>query len=305
MSQNSNTLNISEHYIKTKDDITLRVCAAKPQAPRGTMFILTGRTEYVEKYDQVRDFCLRQNMNVIVFDWRGQGLSDRVARDPRLGHVHDFQDYQTDLDAVLDFASSIGCDGPNYMLAHSMGGCIGLRRLVSKSDFAGAIFSAPMWGIYYNSFLTPIAQRVAAIGCALGLSYNYAPGTGPQAYVLETDFSDNKLTDHRQSWDLLIKHVTDMPSLILGGPSWHWLKQAEDEMHALAQCASPDVPSVVILGTREEIVDPDRIKARVGCWQSGSLITVQDGKHETLMNDQKTSGDLLTQAFAAIGIDVI
>src|SRR6056300_971232 len=274
MSQNSNTLNISEHYIKTKDDITLRVCAAKPQAPRGTMFILTGRTEYVEKYDQVRDFCLRQNMNVIVFDWRGQGLSDRVARDPRLGHVHYFQDYQTDLDAVLDFASSIGCDGPNYMLAHSMGGCIGLRRLVSKSDFAGAIFSAPMWGIYYNSFLTPIAQRVAAIGCALGLSYNYAPGTGPQAYVLETDFSDNKLTDHRQSWDLLIKQVTDMPSL-------------------------------VILGTREDIVDPDQIKARVGCWQSGSLITVQDGKHETLMNDQKTSDDLLTQAFGAIGIDVI
>jgi hypothetical protein len=35
------------------------------------------------------------------------------------------------------------------------------------------------------------------------------------------------------------------------------------------------------------------------------LITVQGGKHETLMNDQKTSDDLLTQAFAAIGINVI
>ncbi len=304
MSQNSDTLTVTEDYIKTKDNITLRVCTAKAQAPKGTMFILTGRTEYIEKYDQVRDFCLRQNLNVVVFDWRGQGLSTRVAQDAHLGHVHDFQDYQTDLDAVLDHAALAGCDGPRYMLAHSMGGCIGLRRLVSKSDFDGAIFSAPMWGIAYNWFLAPIARRVAAVGCALGLSYNYAPGTGPQSYVLETDFADNNLTNHRPTWDLFVKQVTDTPALIIGGPSWHWLKQAEDEMHALAQCASPNIPSAVILGTCEEIVDPDRITSRVACWTSGSLITVQDGKHETLMDDPKASDDLMAQACAAIGIDV-
>ena len=305
MLQHSDILRIKEYYIKTRDGITLRACTAAAQAPRGTLFVLTGRTEYVEKYDQVRDFCLRQNMNVVVFDWRGQGLSDRVAQDVRLGHVHDFQDYQTDLDAVLDLAAAQGFSGPNYMLAHSMGGCIGLRRLMTTNDFAGAIFSAPMWGITYNRFLAPIARQVATVGCALGLSYNYAPGTGRQAYVLETDFSDNKLTDHRPSWDLLIQQVTDTPDLIIGGPSWHWLKQAEDEMYSLAQCASPNVASVVILGDCEEIVSPDRIKSRVACWDSGSLITVPNGKHETLMNAPSVSDDIMAQAFDAIGLDVI
>lgn len=305
MSQNSDTFTVIEHHIKTQDNLTLRACTAAAQAPRGTLFILTGRTEYIEKYDQVRDFCLRQNLNVVVFDWRGQGLSDRVAQDVRLGHVRNFQDYQTDLDAVLELAAAQGFAGPNYMLAHSMGGCIGLRRLVTANDFAGAIFSAPMWGIVYNRFLTPIARQVATVGCALGLSYNYAPGTGPQSYVLDTDFADNKLTDHRPSWDLLVQQVTDRPELIIGGPSWHWLKQAEDEMYALAQCASPNVPSVVILGDCEEIVSPDRIKSRVACWNSGSLITVPNGKHETLMNAPSVSDDIMAQALAAIGVDVI
>ena len=77
--------------IKTPDGVTLRFARwAPPPGRKGTVVVLQGRAEFIEKYfETVRDLRAR-GFAVATFDWRGQGLSDRALSDRRKGHVRNF-----------------------------------------------------------------------------------------------------------------------------------------------------------------------------------------------------------------------
>ena len=49
---------------------------------------------YIEKYGRIARLLADWNLATATFDWRGQGLADRVAGDPNIGHVRHFEDYQ-------------------------------------------------------------------------------------------------------------------------------------------------------------------------------------------------------------------
>lgn len=271
------------YWLTTSDNVRVRVALLRANKARGTFVIFPGRTEYIEKYATLATLMQKIGFNVVTIDWRGQGLSERLLPDPSVGHVGEFSDYQNDIDAVMAWMDAIGLHKPLYLLAHSMGGCIGLRRLIEKSEFNGVVFSAPMWGIHFNPMLEPIVDGLTFLGNALGMSEKYAPSTGPEAYVLETSFADNKLTNDEFEWNILRQHVEACNDLTLGGPSWRWLRQARIEMSYLAKLPSPDLRCYCILGTNEEIVSPNAIKTRMASWPNGHLEIVFGGRHENLM----------------------
>ena len=68
---------------------------------KGTVVLLPGRTECIEKYGRAAGDLLARGYSVITIDWRGQGLADRALTDPMKGHVNDFAEYQADLDALM------------------------------------------------------------------------------------------------------------------------------------------------------------------------------------------------------------
>ena len=105
---------------------------AASAAPR---VIFPGRTEFAEKYGRVAGRLAALGLAVAVIDWRGQGLSARPPRTPMRGHIDDFRDYQRDVAALLDLVEALGMPGPRYLVAHSMGGCIGLRTLLERAGF--------------------------------------------------------------------------------------------------------------------------------------------------------------------------
>src|SRR5579859_3255075 len=80
--------------IKTPDGVSLRFARfAPPPGRKGTVVLLQGRAEFIEKYfETVRDLRAR-GFAVATLDWRGQGLSDRALRNPRKGYVRDFSRY--------------------------------------------------------------------------------------------------------------------------------------------------------------------------------------------------------------------
>src|SRR5262249_17017838 len=64
---------------------------------RGTVCILPGRTEFIEKYFEVVGELRRRGFAVAVLDWRGQGGSSRLTRNPLKGHINDFAEYEEGL----------------------------------------------------------------------------------------------------------------------------------------------------------------------------------------------------------------
>ena len=74
--------------------------------PRGTVAILGGRGEFIEKYFEVAEDLLSRGLAVATMDWRGQGGSERPLRNARKGHVDDFR-----ISNATSTPSSARCSG--------------------------------------------------------------------------------------------------------------------------------------------------------------------------------------------------
>ncbi len=270
-------------WLKAADGVRIRVGLWRHDGARGTVFLLPGRTEYVEKYGRAADELRLRGYAMLTVDWRGQGLADRPLDDKMSGHVGDFAEYQLDMDAMLVFARAQRLPEPYYMIAHSMGGCIGLRSLMRGLPFKAAAFTAPMWGILIAAWMRPLAIALTTASRWLNFDNRYAPGTGAKTYVLEAPFTGNSLTTDAEMWDYMRQQALAHPDLTLGGPSLGWLKAALTECHALTQLPSPEVPALVALGTQERIVDVGPIHARMTVWPRGTLDIYQGCEHEVLM----------------------
>jgi len=270
------------HWLTAADGVRLRM-AVWPGGPHGTILVLPGRTEYIEKYGPAVGDLTRRGFAAAVLDWRGQGLSDRLLDDGETGHVHRFADYQHDMVAMIAGLRGLGLPEPYHLLAHSMGGCIGLRALMEDVPVATAIFSAPMWGLRIAQALRPVAWALAAGARGLGQGHRYAPGTGPVNYVGHADFEGNVLTTDPEMFAFMRDQIATQPSLALGGPSMHWLHEALRETADLARRPPPGLPALTVLGSRERVVDPRAIHRRMADWPGGRLDLVEGAEHEVMM----------------------
>lgn len=265
---------------------------------KGTVLLLPGRTECIEKYGRAAADMVARGFSVITLDWRGQGLADRALPDRMIGHVNDFAEYQEDLDALLAQAEAAGLPRPYYMMAHSMGGCIGLRGLMRGLPVKAAVFSAPMWGISMAAWLRPVASVVTAVARPLRLAHRYAPTTGGQSYLLQFPFEGNVLTTDREMWDYMRRQVQEVPDLGLGGPSVAWLGAALKECAALAALPAPRVPAICALGTAEKVVDTAPVHLRMAGWANGQLDLYPGAEHEIMMEGPATRKRFFDRAAA-------
>ncbi len=250
---------------------------------KGTVLLLPGRTEFIEKYGRTARDLAGRGYATITLDWRGQGLSDRLLPDPQVGHVEDFADYQADLDCMIAAATEARLPKPWFLIAHSMGGCIGLRALMRGVPVSAAIFSAPMWGISMAAWLRPFAQVVASVAPLLGLGARFTPTTGTRSYLLDAAFEGNVLTTDRAMWDYMHAQVHAVPQFGLGGPSLAWLGAALQECAALAAMPAPALPAICALGTAEKVVDLAPIHLRMAGWGNGQLDLYPGAEHEVMM----------------------
>ncbi len=278
-----------------QDGLRLRIGHWPAAQARGTVLLLPGRTEYIEKYGLTARDLGQLGYGTLTIDWRGQGLSDRILIDVLPGHVGHFRDYQTDLDAMLQLATALNLPRPWHMLAHSMGGAIGLRGALRGLPFATCAFSAPMWGIAIKPTLRPVAWLLSWASRQIGLGHLHAPGATRDSYVLSEPFETNALTRDREMHAYMVAQLQAHPELALGGPSLHWLFEALRECRTLASLPSPDLPCLTILGSQEEIVDIARIDSRIARWPGARLEKVEGARHELLMETPATRAHVMRQ----------
>lgn len=287
------------HWLTTSDGVRLRMghWRVAPQGgpetgtekgsekgtEKGTVLLFPGRTEYIEKYGRTAAAFAARGYAMLAMDWRGQGLADRLLPERATGHVGRFTDYQHDVAAMCDAAEALALPKPWFLLAHSMGGAIGLRALMSGLPVNAAAFSAPMWGILMSAVMRPTAWAMSWSSKKAGMGHVMTPGTRAETYVLAEAFEGNSLTHDRGMYEYMQAQMRLHPDLALGGPSLHWLHEALQDTLELSQKPAPEMPCVTFLGDQEKIVDPARIKARMAGWPGGELVMVDNGEHEVLM----------------------
>ncbi|TMV72962.1 alpha/beta hydrolase [Thioclava sp. BHET1] len=284
-------------WVQTGDGVRIRL-GIWPEGERGTVLLFPGRSEYVEKYGRAAADLRARGYATITIDWRGQGLADHALADPMTGHVGDFDEYQRDVDAMLAARATLGLPEPLFLLAHSMGGNIGLRSAMRGLDLRAAAFTAPMWGIPLGALMRPFALAIARGACCIGQGHRYAPGTGPANYTTIAAFEGNSLTTDPEMWAYMQEQVIRAPALALGGPSLSWVAAALSECRALAALPAPPVPAITALGTAEQVVDPAPIHARMADWPGGRLDLIEGAQHEVMMETPATRARFFAEACA-------
>ncbi len=285
------------YWIHTQDDVRLRVAAWKaPTAEQGTILVFPGRTEYAEKYHHTVTRLISAGFSCLVIDWRGQGLSDRLTKDSMVSHVNRFSDYQMDVAAMIAAAKRLDLPRPWYLLAHSMGGTIGLRALEKGLPVKACAFTAPMWGIEMSPLERIAAWPLMGAARALGLSQVYAPGNAPQkgqCYVHSVRFEDNRLTQDRDRFQALVREAYSLPNHQTGAPSAGWVFEAMNECRRLSRLPSPDCPAYTISGTEDVVVDNMAIQTRMADWLNGQRRVVEGAKHDLLSERDDLCGDIV------------
>lgn len=269
-------------WVTAPDGVRLRL-AIWPEGEKGTVLLFPGRTEYVEKYGRAAADLAALGYATIAIDWRGQGLADRLIGDRSLGHVLHFLDYQKDVAELLATARKRGLPEPYFLLAHSMGGCIGLRALMQGLPVSAAVFTAPMWGISISSLMRPVAWTLSWSARNIWGGHFLTPGTSAETYVREAPFEGNMLTTDPDMYAYMQRQLAEHPELALAGPSLRWLYEALVEGRRKSRIQAPDVPTLTFLGTEESVVDTAPIHARMDNWPLGRLEMIEGAQHEVMM----------------------
>lgn len=274
---------VSAFWQTASDGMRLRVTLWPRADAKGTILLFSGRTEYAEKYGRVAHDLTTAGYSIATIDWRGQGKSDRIAKDRRLGHVEAFSDFQFDVAALVQVAIAQGLPKPWHLIGHSMGGCIGLRALIEGLPVERAVFSAPMWGLQMPAVVKPLPYVLPPVMRLVGRGTTVAPGTSSENYVLDTVFPENMLTTDRETYDYLARHAKADADFALGGPSTDWVGRATYENRYLASQPRPKLPVLTYLGGDEQIVTAGAIHKMHAGWPSAELRIVEGARHEIMM----------------------
>lgn len=253
--------------------------------PRGTVVVLPGRAEFIEKYAETLTDLLDWGFATAILDWRGQGGSDRFLPQRDRGHVLAIEDYLADLDAVLARLDTLALPRPFLMLAHSMGGHIGLRHLHDHPDrFAAAAMSAPMFGIHLGLTPLPVARALCLAATRSGAGWRYAPGqrgVDLAHYV----FARNRLTTSPERYECLRRHVAETPELVLGGVTYGWLGAALSSIALTRQqgyLESIRTPILILQAGREQVVSNRAEAMTASRLRAARLAVFPDARHELL-----------------------
>ncbi|MGY6643780.1 MAG: alpha/beta fold hydrolase [Salinarimonas sp.] len=285
--------------VTARDGAPLRAVywPARREEPLGTVCILQGRAEFIEKYCETAEDLLARGFAVVAFDWRGQGRSYRALRQAKKGHIGSFRHFHRDMQAIRERVLERLCPRPFFALAHSMGGAIALdmaRR--GLAPFERMVLCAPMLGLARLGSPRR-ASAMARVIAGLGFGRLWIPGGGATSQSTRP-FDGNLLTSDPKRYTRNADLASALGDGAIGEPTIGWVAAA---FRVMAQLQEPRtaldnrIPTLIIAAGSDAIVDT-RATERFGQGlKGGGVIVIPGARHEILMEQD----DIREQFFAA------
>ena len=262
---------------------------------RGTIVIVPGRTEFIEKYFETVADLRRRGFAVAIMDLRGQGGSKRMLDNPLKGHVRHFREYDSDLALFMKEVVTPNCPPPYLGFGHSLGGHILLRVAgLTQCRFERIIVTGPMIRIAREQMPMPQALVRATVEVVAGLGFSnlFPPGVKVRPPSAEP-FDGNMLTSNRERYERAIAVLDAAPELALGPPTVGWLRAAFRScamLEALDFPARIKLPVLMVAAGRDTIVSTPVIEDFVPRMKLGTLALIGPSKHEILQENDEIRG---------------
>ncbi len=288
-------------FITSSNGVSLRYALWRGTSEQrfATVCILPGRGEYIEKYSETISDLRRRGFTVAIFDWRGQGGSDRELANPRKGHITDFKEYDTDLQSFVKQVLLPDCPAPFFALAHSMGANILLRNTAYEScQFERVVMVSPMLEIMNLPVAPALARFFVEAASIAGFSDVYVPG-GSDLTVEEKGFEENLLTSDRVRYERYARVLNTAPHLGTGSPTNGWLYAAFRAMRQMSDPSFPGrikVPVLMFSAADDQVVSSEAIQKFANQARMCRLTDIPGARHE-IMQERQTFREEFWAAF--------
>lgn len=238
-----------EGFFIGKADVQIYYRIFEQPSAGKAILISSGRTEAAIKYKELIFDLFKNGYSIYIHDHRGQGLSGRMTEDPEMGYIDTFQYYIDDMKYFFEHYLKPKSYKKTYLLAHSMGGAIGMTYIEQNpNDFNAAAFSSPMLGLN-----PPICNIVKVLD---GHQPKYAIGESEYKDD-KTTFQGNTLTGSELRYDRMIDAFAKVPKARLGGATYTWIhKSCQQFEYLFSNIDRINTPFILFSAENEQIVYP-------------------------------------------------
>ncbi|KPB00335.1 alpha/beta hydrolase [Ahrensia marina] len=286
--------------LETDDGFKIRfaVFKSKEKPNNGTIILLQGRNEAIEKYLETIAELVERGFDVVTFDWRGQGGSTRFFSDHRRGHIDSYEQYSDDLEYVFQNIALPECRAPFYIVAHSTGSLVALYcapRLNNR--VRRMLLSSPFLGVGEEILSENQVIFLSSIFTFLGLGAMHMGGS--RYGIAAMPFEKNRVTTDRERYARNQELMNPSRGLGLGSATATWLHASMKAVQAVRQSehmAQIHIPVLLINAGADRVVSRAAVEDYAHRIRSGSLITIDGARHE-LMQEADTYRE---QFFAAL-----
>ncbi len=271
----------------TRDGLSIRYARWDTTAERrlGTVCLFQGRTEFIEKYFETIADLRRRGFAVATMDWRGQGGSSRLLKNPEKGHAETFARHDADVGKFMSEIVLPDCPPPFYCLAHSMGAHLILRLTQTKVCWWDRIvLVSPMIGFAGSDTKNTAICAAAEAATFFGLGDAFIPGGEAQTFEA-TPFEGNPVTSDRLRFERARDVVKAAPHLGLAGPTVGWVAAACSSLATINSAvfmSSIKVPILIVAAGNDSIVSTPAIERFASRIKNCTRIVLSGAKHEIL-----------------------
>jgi lysophospholipase len=283
-------------HFKSADGADIRYGFIKtPGESRGIVVALTGFRESIEKYYELTRDLLAQGLDVWLMDWCDQGGSARyVKNNPQKSHSVGFEAQMKTLHQFMREVVQNPENKPLIMMAHSMGGHLGLRYLKEHAGvFDSAVLTAPMIDICINKYPRFVVEAMARL-------YHFVE---PEKYTTPAEegalldtigdwleskhlFENNDKTGDRTRFDAWIGILRENENLRKGEATFGWLYNAFKSVSILNEekyLKSIHTPILMQTSGKDTIVSTAAQDRAVKLLPNCERVHIPEARHEIWM----------------------
>ncbi|MEX6632364.1 alpha/beta hydrolase [Hyphococcus lacteus] len=249
--------------------------------PRGTVVLVTGWSEFIEKYfETIRDLHQR-GLNVAMMDWRGQGLSDREQVKETKWNGY-FQTIKNDLEFFTDTQVKPRFGGPYILMTHSMGGMPALKLLSTGNDgFSRAVLCAPMTRLFPEP-----QNKITGLAASIASTIGFARTQVIRSKDYADKFDGNIYTSDKARHSLFRDLRLAEPKAASQSPTYGWVNdaiKASKAIHADHALDGIKIPVLIITAGLEQQIDGEDHQIIAASSDKISVETIPGALHEIMM----------------------
>ncbi|MFD0965711.1 alpha/beta fold hydrolase [Seminibacterium arietis] len=259
---------------------------------RQLIVLVNGRSENLLKWSEVAYDFYQQGFDVLQFDHRGQGYSDRLLKDQYKGYIDEFRFYVEDMDSLISYVNSKYNYKNQYVIAHSMGALISSYYLANfDHQIKSAVFSAPFFGLPTEHPLRD--ELIINLMMLFGQGQRYVFG---KTEYKPADLKVNELSFCKTRMRWMNRINRHNPELRLGSPTFRWIHLC---LIAIKQLPSIlpriEIPVLILRAEKEKIVKNENLDQLATFLPQSKVQVVPNAKHEILFERDSIRNKVLAQ----------